>query len=131
MTAPRRLAAALLWALAAAAPANASQPRIAVEPESFDFGAARQNRTLTKEFQIRNFGTAELVIGRITTSCGCTVSQMGDDDKRIAPGHSSPLRVSLDTRRDEGRVARRVLIESNDPERSRVIVVVSATIVRE
>ena len=49
-------------------------PRIRVEPEAFDFGKALPGKTLRKEFTLRNFGDAELVIEGVTTTCGCTAA---------------------------------------------------------
>ena len=47
-------------------------PRIRVEPESFDFGRVRPRSTLRKAFRLRNLGDRELVIERISKSCGCS-----------------------------------------------------------
>ncbi len=118
----RRIALLLLAGLAAApalAPLGAEEakplpgPRIAVEPASHDFGDALQQKTLTKEFSIRNFGSADLVIENVQTSCGCTVTDL--ETKLIKPGGSTPLRVSLQTRGNSGRLAKSVLVKSNDP----------------
>jgi hypothetical protein len=111
--------ALLLLASLAAAPVFAEEakpllgPRIAVEPASHDFGDALQQKTLTKEFSIRNFGTADLVIENVQTSCGCTVADL--ETKVVKPGGSTPLRVSLQTRGNSGRIAKSVLVKSNDP----------------
>ena len=72
-------AAGLLAALAVARPSraedkDAAAPRIRVEPEAFDFGKALPGKTLRKEFTLRNFGDAELVIEGVTTTCGCTAA---------------------------------------------------------
>jgi hypothetical protein len=88
-------------------------PRIAVEPASFDFGKAVQNKTLQKEFSIRNFGDADLVLDSVTTSCGCTVAE--GYSKVVKPGASTHLLVSLQTRTTNGKLQKSVLIKSNDP----------------
>jgi hypothetical protein len=88
-------------------------PRITVEPESFDFGKALQNKTLTKEFSIRNFGTEDLVIENVETTCGCTAAI--PETKVIKPGGSTALRVELQTRTANGKLERAVNIRSNDP----------------
>jgi hypothetical protein len=105
----------------------AGGPRLAVEPESFDFGEARAQRTLSKEFRLVNFGDAELEVVRISTSCGCTVVETGS--RSIAAGESTRLRVELQTRDDRGLVVRSVLIETNDSERPRVTLELRATVV--
>jgi hypothetical protein len=102
-------------------------PGLAVEPSSFDFGEVRRQRTLSKEFRLVNLSDAELHLVRITTSCGCTVVETGA--RVVAPGESTLLRVELQTRDDSGRVLRTVLIESDDPERPRVLIELRATVV--
>ncbi|MBI3932575.1 MAG: DUF1573 domain-containing protein [Acidobacteria bacterium] len=112
-----------------AAPA-AQGPRIAVEPAGFDFGKALQHRSLTKEFSIRNFGNADLVIEAVASSCGCTAALLRDKDKIVKPGGSAPLRVELQTRAFEGKVAKTVLIRSNDAQRRTYELKVEATVVK-
>jgi Protein of unknown function (DUF1573) len=105
---------------------RAAAPRIRVEPDGFDFGRAQQNKTLRKEFTLRNFGDAELVIDGVTTTCGCTAAITAD--KRVEPGGSTQLRVTLETRSYTGKVERQVLVRSNDPETPLLALKVSATV---
>ena len=120
---PRTLAAAL-FALALgiaavradekAAP-QAPAPKISVEPTTFDFGNALPEKTLEKQFSIRNFGDAPLVIEKITTTCGCTAGLLADDSRVLKPGQSGQLRVRLQTRDYSGKLVRSVMVRSNDP----------------
>jgi hypothetical protein len=128
-------AAVCAGALAAQQPAPAPSPkpsaaplgpRIAVEPTTFDFGSALQQKTLNKEFMIRNFGGADLVIEGISTTCGCTIGQM--ETRTLKPGMAVPLRVSLETRSYSGVVQRSVLIRSNDPVKAVLEVKVQANV---
>ncbi len=100
-----------------AAPAEkappAKGPRLSIEPTAFDFGMAVQNKPLSKEFTIHNYGTEDLVIENVSTTCGCTVAE--GYAKVIKPGGSTPMRVTLETRTYRGKVERTVLIRSNDP----------------
>ena len=121
------LAAALLAPAAQApAPVPPRAPRIAVEPATFDFGKVRQERTLIKQFSIRNFGSADLTVENVSTTCGCTAALM--DAKVIKPGRSAVLRVSMETRSYKGKVSRSVLVKSNDPERQTVELKLEATV---
>lgn len=112
-----------------AKPAAAGGPRIAVEPASFDFGKALTNKTLQKEFQIRNFGDADLVLDSVTTSCGCTVAE--GYSKVIKPGASTHLQVSLQTRTSTGKLQKSVLIKSNDPAKGLYELKLEATVSAE
>jgi hypothetical protein len=112
---------------AAAAPSERA-PRIAVEPTVFDFGRAQQEKTLEKEFTVRNLGNEDLVIESVSTTCGCTVAE--GYSKVIKPGASTPLRVKLQTRTNFGRLSRSVLIKSNDPSGRPLELKVEATVER-
>jgi uncharacterized protein DUF1573 len=105
---------------------EAKSPRITVEPASFDFGRTLQNKTLVKEFVIKNFGDADLVIENVSTTCGCTVAE--GYAKLIKPGGTTPLRVSLETRSSNGKMERKVLVRSNDPATGLLEVKVEATV---
>ena len=109
-----------------------SGPRIAVEPPSFDFGKVRPEMDLHREFSIRNFGTADLVVESVSTSCGCTVTDPPPPVKMVVkPGASQPLRVTLTTPANPGRISKSVLIKSNDASRAAFEVKLTATIVAE
>jgi Protein of unknown function (DUF1573) len=108
---------------------TAAAPRIAVEPEGFDFGKAQQEKTLEKEFRIRNLGAADLVIEDVVTTCGCTVAE--GYSKVVKPGSSTPLRVKLQTRNSFGKLSRSVLVKSNDPSGRPVEIKVEAQVERQ
>jgi hypothetical protein len=120
------VATALLLAAAAWAADEAPAPRIRVEPERFDFGNVLPEKTLRKEFTIRNFGTAPLELESVSTTCGCTAALAGT--KTVEPGGSTPLRVTFETRRFSGKVERKVLVRSNDPKTPLVEVKLAATV---
>jgi hypothetical protein len=126
----RRALVALVAAVAtaAAAPRGAAEegPRLRVEPASFDFGRALPEKTLRKEFTLRNLGDRELVIEGVSTTCGCTAAIAGE--KRVAAGRSTPLTVTLETRHYRGRVERKVLVRSNDAKTPLLEIGVSATV---
>jgi hypothetical protein len=104
----------------------AGAPSIRVEPEAFDFGRALPGKTLRKEFTLRNFGDAELVIEGVTTTCGCTAAISAKT--RLEAGGSTQLTVSLETRSYSGKLERQVLVKSNDPKTPLLTVRVSATV---
>ena len=121
------LAAALLAAGAASGRAEEQKtPRIRVEPETFDFGKALPAKTLRKEFTLSNFGDAALMIENVSTTCGCTAALASDT--KLAPGSSTVLRVTLETRSYSGKLERQVLVRSNDPKTPLLTVTVSATV---
>lgn len=133
-----RVGVAIL-ALALAGPGLAEEPkprvfkgpRIAVEPAGFDFGEVLQNRTLEKEFSVRNHGSQPLKIQRLVTDCGCTAALIAAEDKTVEPGGAVKMRVKLQTRRSRGHILKRVLVRSNDQGRRSFEVKLEATVVPE
>ena len=124
--------AAVMGLMAFGGPAAAAEepvkgPHIAVDPVEFDFGKALPNKSLHKDFTIRNFGTENLEIERVSTTCGCTAALA--DDKVVKPGASTTLRVTLQTRDYKGRVEREILVQSNDPAQNPLKLKVQATVV--
>jgi hypothetical protein len=127
----RRRTAALAFLALVATAAGADEkpvpaPRIQVEPESFDFGSVQQGKTLRRDFTIRNFGDAELVIEGVSTTCGCTAALAAQS--RVEPGGRTVLRVTFETRTYSGKVERNVMVRSNDPKAPLVQVRVGATV---
>jgi hypothetical protein len=120
----------LLWLCATLAVAQgalaAGAPRLVLDPESWDFGRTLRKRVLEKQFTLRNVGDADLVIDRITTSCGCTAALL--DEKTIGPGKSVVLKVTFETRDDLGRLERKVLLRSNDRARDPLEIKLQATV---
>jgi hypothetical protein len=106
----------------------APAPKISVEPASFDFGKALPGKTLEKQFSIRNFGDADLVIEQVTTTCGCTAALLDEQHRQLKPGQSGQLRVRLQTREYSGRLVRSVMVRSNDPARKLLEIKVEANV---
>jgi hypothetical protein len=121
--------ALLLLAPPSPEPAAAPAPRLAVEPAAFDFGRVLPERTLSRQFSLRNFGSADLTIERVSTTCGCTAALL--DDKVVEPGGRATLRVTLETRKYSGKVRRSVLIKSNDPLHPTTEIKLEATVAPE
>ena len=111
-----RLASVVVVALALAgtglAQKNKTGPVMEIEPEEFDFGGVQQNQELVHEFTVKNVGTEDLEIRRISTSCGCTAAVPAD--RVVRPGESTVLEVVLETRKYKGVIDKSVSVASND-----------------
>jgi hypothetical protein len=128
----RGLGVLLVLALAAATAVAADgpgPPRIRVDPEGFDFGRVLTGRTLRKEFRLRNLGTGDLVIERVSKSCGCTEAAV--EATTLEPGESTPLVVKLSTPSRARKVEEQVLLRSNDPRTPLLEIRLSATVEEE
>jgi Protein of unknown function (DUF1573) len=95
------------------APAAEKSPvkAVVVEPVK-DLGAIAQGDKVNHDFEIRNEGTAPLLITDVRPACGCTVASF---DKSIAPGQAGKVHVVFDSTTFTGPVAKGVTVYTNDP----------------
>lgn len=106
---------------------NTPEPRITFESTVHDFGNVKPKSNNLCEFRFKNTGDSLLTITDITKTCGCTPFTL--EKKEYAPGESGILKVKYNAGRQKGSVIRRLYVSSNDTSRSRVELVVKATIV--
>lgn len=98
---------------------KADGPQMEIEPEEHDFGNVQQNQNLVHEFTITNTGSEDLIIRRISTSCGCTAALVSENV--VPAGESTTLEVKLETRKYKGVVQRSISVASNDKRRVRTV----------
>jgi len=130
------LALALILPLRAYAEGPASptatmgpQPHIVAPASTYDFGTVMEGTPVKHEFTVKNTGQADLVIGHVQTSCGCTVAQ--SDKKRLAPGEATQLPVTFDTRHERGHASRRIDVYTNDPQTPDLALEIQGVVRRE
>lgn len=130
------LAIALILPLPARAEGPASptatagpRPHIVAPAPTYDFGTVLEGTPVKHEFTVKNTGQADLVIGHVQTSCGCTVAQ--SDKKRLAPGEETLLPVTFDTRHERGHASRRIDVYTNDPQTPDVALEIQGIVRRE
>jgi hypothetical protein len=102
------------------------QSRIKFKETSWDFGRVKQGEILSHEFVFSNEGDATLVIQKVTTTCGCTAALLSAD--KIPPGKEGEIEIKFDTRGYGGQVAKLLYVDSNDPDRARLQLQVTADI---
>ncbi|MDI6606762.1 MAG: DUF1573 domain-containing protein, partial [Candidatus Omnitrophota bacterium] len=86
------LGAFLIWSYDLL-PAHAEQGFLEKEDASrvWHFGKVKQGEVLAHKFEFKNKTKGVLNIGNISTSCGCTVSEVGK--KKLSPGESTQISV--------------------------------------
>lgn len=72
-------------------------PSIQFDKETHDYGTIKNGADGTCEFTFTNTGKEALLITNARGSCGCTVPDWPKE--AIAPGKSSSIKVSYDTKR--------------------------------
>lgn len=78
-----------------------------------DFGAVTEGDSLKHTFVLKNDGTANLLLDRVQTSCGCTVAELKKKD--IPPGGTGELEVTFNTQGRPGDQNKIITVLSNDP----------------
>jgi hypothetical protein len=105
--------------LASAQVSSDKVPVIQAPETSFHFGSVPQGVKVVHEFDIRNEGAADLVIQRVTASCGCTASTISS--RTVAPGSTEKLRMEFDTSGFSGSKTKTVEVVTNDAERPELV----------
>ncbi len=102
-------------------------PRIEWADTLHHMGDVPEGAVAYYAFKFRNVGDAPLVIGSVSTSCGCTVS---DYPRRpIPPGEEGEIEVKFDSRGRKGRFVKTVTVITN-AEPSRHVLKITGNVVQ-
>jgi hypothetical protein len=114
----RRILAVLLalgWAGAALAGDEARFPHIWSPKQVLDIGVVRPNAKADCEFSIQNLGEVPLHLGKVTTTCGCTLVELSA--REIPPRGEAKLKVQYTAGPVQERAQKHIKVESDDPRR--------------
>ncbi|MFH0903437.1 MAG: DUF1573 domain-containing protein [Pseudomonadota bacterium] len=89
-----------------------AQPKIRMSEEMFDFGYLPDGPHVYHRYWLHNDGSDTLRILAVQPSCGCTTLPL--PTKQVRPADSVPLDLAFNTRYQNGKVQKSVLIVSND-----------------
>lgn len=108
----------ILLALALLVLGGCSQaPALVVAPTTYDFGDISAAEPVQGRLELRNEGDAPLMITGLSTSCGCTTAEVGEE--AIPPGQGTELTVTFNPLAHPGLygpLMRNVYVTSNDPD---------------
>ncbi len=104
----------------------ANAPDIQFSETSFDFKEIKSGDIVNHTFKVTNNGKTPLVLRKVKSSCGCTVSQ--PDKTNIVPGDTANITVTYNSRGRNGRQNQSITVYSNDPKKSTMLLRISATI---
>ncbi|MHC4636286.1 MAG: DUF1573 domain-containing protein [Planctomycetota bacterium] len=107
--------------------ASTNGAKISFEQNVHDFGQLNLNEKAKCEFKFKNTGTEQLTIGRIRTSCGCTVPTL--DKSEYKPGERGVIKVSFNGQCTPGRMSKSITVPTNDSENKSVILKIKAQII--
>ncbi len=86
-------------------------PVMTFEETVHDFGKMIQGEKGHYSFKFKNTGTADLLITRVSTSCGCTVGEY--PRKPVKPGEEGVIKVTFDSTHKRGFQNKSVTILAN------------------
>lgn len=86
-------------------------PVISFEKTEHDFGRVIQGEKITYNFKFKNTGTGDLIITRVSASCGCTAPAFTRDP--VKPGDNGVVRVTFDSENRMGFQNKIVTVVSN------------------
>jgi hypothetical protein len=116
----------LAYGLAATAlAADKPQPKIVVPAPIHDFGTVEKSMKLGHDFELRNEGSAPLLIREARPDCACAVASF---DKTIAPGATGKLHVDFDPADMLGPIRKTVVVYTNDPAAPEVHLTIAAVV---
>jgi rhodanese-related sulfurtransferase len=104
-------------------------PSLAVSELVYNFGVVVEGEDVVRDFVLSNVGDEELVILGVYPTCGCTTTALGKN--QLAPREDVRLGVRLSTVGDGGRtVEKQIAIETNDPDKPRIVLYLRGTVVK-
>jgi hypothetical protein len=90
---------------------DTDMPAIEFEHDFHDFGRVIQGEKVAYSFKFTNSGGSDLIISRVSSSCGCTVPDFPKTP--IKPGESHKIDVKFDSQNRRGFQNKSVTIISN------------------
>jgi hypothetical protein len=104
----------------------AQAPRTEVDNMTFDFGTITDQKVVEHEFKLTNTGQSDLLIRKVSASCGCTAVQPAK--VKIPPGETTVIKAVFNPAGREGDQKKAITVITNDPRRSRIILWVNGKI---
>jgi len=83
------------------------------DAESKTYNAKQGESSATFTFTVTNVSTREVVINRLSTSCGCTVAQLPTTPYKLSPGSNVPISASMDLRGKFGTVTKSISVDTS------------------
>jgi hypothetical protein len=102
------------------------KPKAVFLSKSHNFGPITEGKKVSTVFYFKNTGTADLLVKKIRTSCGCTAVLLSSDT--IKPGDTGELKVSFDSSGFKGKIEKSIYFHSNDPDNPVVQLIIKSVV---
>lgn len=101
-------------------------PKIILNESTFDFGNQKSGTIVTHRFEFVNDGKTKLEILKVSTSCGCTTTQM--DQKSYKKKAKGFIEVVFDTTGRKGLQSKTITVITNDPKNPEITLTISGNL---
>ncbi|MEA5113191.1 MAG: DUF1573 domain-containing protein [Geobacteraceae bacterium] len=118
----------LVISLLLAAPAIAG-PNLLFDQPVYDFGKVAQGKSIEHVFTFRNTGDAPANIGKVDSSCGCTVANVSS--RMLQPGARGEIKATFNSSDFGGPVTKEVYVHSNDPRRGIITLTMKGIVIED
>lgn len=98
------------------------------EPYLWDFGRLKAGEVVKHEFSLKNETPHTLTIKDVTTSCGCTVSEV--KKKVLAAGESTAIEVRFNSKGYSGAVQQYIYVNTDNLDKPIIRFTIKAEVVR-
>lgn len=105
-----------------------SAPHAAFDIQTFDFGTVTSDTVVEYDFKLKNTGKSDLLIRKVSASCGCTAVQPATT--QIRPGESTVIKARFNAAGREGNQKKAITVITNDPKRSKTILWINGIVAR-
>lgn len=107
---------------------KANAPVASFDSQLFDFGSIKMGEVTSHVFKLTNKGKSDLLIRKVSASCGCTTSK---NKNMAAPGETIDFTVTFNSRGKRGRQNRTLTVITNDPNNSNIALKLVGNVVAE
>lgn len=90
---------------------SGKMPVIQFEATDHDFGTINEGDKVTHTYKFKNVGTADLVIGDVKASCGCTVPSY--TQAPVKPGATGEIKATFDSTGKPGAQQKTITVTLN------------------
>ena len=103
-------------------------PAVEFDQTSFNFGTITSDQVVEHIFKLTNHGNSDLIIRKVSASCGCTAVRPVKD--LVGPGESTEIKAAFNAAGREGSQKKAITVITNDPKRSKTILWINAIVTK-
>ena len=108
---------------------SGEKPKIYFEKQIYDFGKIYIGDNVNYGFKFKNFGTGELIINDVKTSCGCTAAVVSKN--HLLKEEEGVVEVKFNAGHYVGKVTKMIVVNSNDTENSKFKLTITGEVIEE